>query len=124
MINEKTSDTNQVKALNKTDVSKSALVNTNTSLKCCVGFHSYRKTMHHTHFRMSTDKSIEWEKYHSGWFEFRKCERCKKMQYQQISTFYGRANRSIWLEMDKKSKQELNKYIYFNKRNNAFPQSQ
>lgn len=107
----------------QTSVSKSALTNINISLRCYLGFHSYKETMHHIHFRMSTDKSIEWEKYHSGWFEFRKCERCKKMQYQQISTFYGKANRSIWLEMDKKSKQELNRYIYFNKRNNAFPQS-
>jgi hypothetical protein len=37
----------------------------------------------------------------------------------RINTFYGRiTGRSIWLDMDKKSTHELNRYINFNKKNN------
>ena len=45
---------------------------------CNLGFHSFKETMHHINFRMSTNKSIEWELYNSGWYQFRECERCKK----------------------------------------------
>jgi hypothetical protein len=89
------------------------------SITCGLNFHTYKETMHHMNFRMSTDKSIEWEKYNSGWYQFRECERCKKMEYMRIYTFYGRiTGRSIWLDMDKKSAHELNRYINFNKKNN------
>lgn len=93
------------------------------SLKCKLNFHSFKETMHHIHFRMSTDKSIEWELYYNGWYQFRECERCKKMEYQQISTYYGRiAGKSVWLDMDKKATHELNRYIEFNKRANGLTQ--
>lgn len=79
--------------------------------------------MHHMNFRMSTDKSIEWELYNTGWYQFRKCEVCNKMEYIQISAFYGRITKGIWLDMDKKSTHELNRYIEFNKRANAIQQT-
>lgn len=74
-------------------------------------------------FRMSTNESIEWEKKYTGWYQFRECERCKKIEYIKISTFYGRATKGVWLDMDKKSTFELNRYIELNKRANNITQS-
>ena len=75
-------------------------------------------------FRMSTDESIEWEKRNKGWFEFRECERCKKMKYRKISTMNSRyVTKSIWLDMNKNSIKELNRYINFNKRESNLTQT-
>ena len=90
---------------------------------CKLGFHSFKETMHHMNFRMSTNESIEWEKKYTGWYQFRECERCKKIEYIKISTFYGRATKGVWLDMDKKSTFELNRYIELNKRANNITQS-
>ncbi len=75
-------------------------------------------------FRMSTDESIECEKRNSGWFEFRECKRCKKMQYIKISTMNNMyVTKSIWLDMNESSIKELNRYINFNKRINNLTQT-
>ena len=91
-------------------------------LKCKLNFHSFKETMHHINFRMSADKSIEWELYNTGWYQFRECDFCKKMEYIKISTFYGKITKGVWLDMDKKATHELNRYIEFNKRANGLTQ--
>ena len=94
------------------------------NLRCKLNIHSYEQTMHHMNFRMSTYKSIEWEKRNWGWFEFRECKRCKKMQYRKISTMNSTyVSKSIWLDMNKNSIKELNRYINFNKRENNLTQT-
>jgi len=86
------------------------------SILCNLGFHSYVETTDHIHWRMSTDKSIEWSKKHFGWHEFRKCKRCDNLQQREIRTSYGRIIRIIeWGKMDKESTRVLEMYKHFNK---------
>jgi len=64
---------------------------------------------------MSTDKDIEWERNHSGWYEFKKCKRCSKMQQRKIHTFYSRISRiTKWSEMNAESRRFLIRCENFN----------
>lgn len=86
------------------------------SILCKLGFHSYVETCDHMNWRMSTDKSIEWTKRHSGWYEFRKCNRCNDIQQREIRTWYSRiVDITEWNKMDKESTRVLEMYKHFNK---------
>jgi hypothetical protein len=84
------------------------------SIFCKLGFHNFKETYYGVNWRMSTDKSIEWQKRHFGWKEFRMCSRCGKMQFREISTSYSRiVSVSIWLEMNKSANETLQMYKNF-----------
>ena len=88
------------------------------SIFCKLGFHSYIEKTIHINWLMSTDPSVEWAKKHSGWHEFRECERCGNIQQKRISVFYGRVSYiSKWSEMNKESEMVFRMYLGFNKKN-------